>query len=265
MQVSVFPPGPRLAPFVRRFTVVETRAEATRLLLPEHGLVLGIRYCGSASLVNGPAVTRLADASLTGIVAAGRCMRTAAGSGVVLAAFREAGAARFFVEPLHELFGRTLALEDLVPRVVLDRVQQQVASAPSHARRIAIVEQFLWARLRPRGPDAVTVAAVSAIRRAQGTIRIAQLARQLGISQDPLEKRFRRQIGTSPKHLASMVRLRRVIDGAIGGAVERQRAGVSWSRLAIEAGYFDQSHFIREFRAVTGAAPAAFFRAGDYC
>jgi len=40
---------------------------------------------------------------------------------------------------------------------------------------------------------------------------------------------------------------------------------VSWSRLALAAGYFDQSHFIREFRSVTGEAPERFFRAGGYC
>lgn len=41
--------------------------------------------------------------------------------------------------------------------------------------------------------------------------------------------------------------------------------GASLTRLSAEAGYFDQSHFIREFRAVTGEAPGRFFGNGDHC
>jgi AraC-like DNA-binding protein len=257
MRVTIFAPSERLAPFVRQYNVVETDVEVTRALLPEQGLMLGIRFRGSACVLDGETATRVAGNTLTGIVGAARRMRTAARSGAVFAAFRETGAARFFAEPLHELFGRTLALEDLISRTELQRVQQRIAAAPDHARRVAILEQFLLERIRPDAADSLVDAATSAIRRARGSLRIAQLARELGISQDPLEKRFRRTVGTSPKQLASLVRLRHVIDA--------QRAGASWSRLAISAGYADQSHFIREFRAVTGAPPARFFQSGDYC
>jgi AraC-like DNA-binding protein len=256
MQVTTVVPGPRLAAFVRRFTVIETEVEATRALLPEHGLVLGVRFGGSASLLDGGTATRVADMSLTGIVGTARRMRTSAGGGVVLAMFRETGAARFFAEPLHELFGHTLPLDQLIPRADLARVHGQIAGAADTAQRVAVLEQFLLTRLRPDEPDRLADAAVATIRKANGSIRIAQLARALGISQDPLEKRFRRAVGTSPKQLASLIRLRHVID-------ERKRA--SWSQLAIEAGYFDQSHFIREFRNVTGEAPAQFFQADHYC
>jgi AraC-like DNA-binding protein len=275
MQVTMVAPSARLAPFVRRFTIVETDAEATRMLLPEHGLVLGIRFGGSASLVHADAsATRVADATITGIVGAARRMRTSAGGGVVLAAFRETGAAQFFVEPLHELFGRTLSLDELIPRADLARVRAQIAGARDNAQRIAWLERFLIARVGRGASDPLVDAAVRAIHRARGSLRIAALARELGISQDPLEKRFRRTVGTSPKQLASLIRLRHAIDARmriVGGGenasrgIDARRAGASWSRLAIEAGYFDQSHFIREFRAITGSAPTRFFRDTAYC
>jgi AraC-like DNA-binding protein len=37
------------------------------------------------------------------------------------------------------------------------------------------------------------------------------------------------------------------------------------TRLAVDAGYFDQSHFIREFRAFTGTAPRRFFQSVEHC
>lgn len=266
MQVTVVAPSPALAPFVRRFTIVETSAEATRALLPEHGLVLGVRFGGSASLVVDGVAQRVPDLAVTGILGAARTMQTAAGGGIVLAMFRELGAARFFAEPLHELFGRTLGADALVPRAELARLQQRIASARDHAGRVAIFEQFLLARMRPGEPDPVAAAAVHAIQRSRGTIRIAALARELAITQDPLEKRFRRAVGTSPKHLASLVRLSRVIEAQHRlQAAGRQRCESGWSRLAVAAGYFDHSHFIREFRAVTGVPPGRFFRSGEYC
>ena len=256
MQVTRLAPSARLAPFVRGFTIVETTAAATRALLPERGLVIGFRFRGAAYLRDDRGPQRVANASITGIQGATRHMATAAHSGVVLAMFRPAGAMRFFAAPLHELFGRTRALDELVPRAELACVEDQVAAARDTAERVPHLERFLLARLSPAA-DPVVEAAVAAIGAAHGTIRIAPLARRLGISQDPLEKRFRRAIGASPKQLASLVRLQRVIASP--------PAGASWSERAIAAGYFDQSHFIREFRAMTGQAPTQFFRAGAFC
>jgi AraC-like DNA-binding protein len=256
VQMTVVPPGERLAPFVGAFRLVATSEEATRLLIPEPGLVLAFRYGGSASLVEGSTARPVASAAITGIVGAARRMRTSAGGGVLVVAFRPAGAAQFFAEPLHQLFGNTVALADLVPRRELDRVASRVMAAADARQRVAAVEDFLLARLRPVAPDPVVAAAVREIRETRGALRIGALARRLGISQDPLEKRFRRVAGASPKQLASIVRLRHAIDG--------HRAGKSLTRLAQEAGFFDQSHFNRAFRAFTGQAPGRFLGSAQH-
>jgi methylphosphotriester-DNA--protein-cysteine methyltransferase len=256
MQVTRLAPGARLAPFVRGYAIVETREPATRALLPERGIVIGLRFAGAADLLEDGAARRVANAAITGIQATTRHMQTAAHSGIVLAMLAPAGAQRFFAQPLHELYGRTGALDDLVPRAELARIEARLGEARDHGARIAEVERFLLARLAPEA-DPVVDAAVAAIAAAHGVVRIATLARRLGISQDPLEKRFRRAVGASPKQLAQLIRLQHVIDDPRGGA--------SWSARAVAAGYFDQSHFIREFRAMTGEAPTRFFQPGRFC
>jgi len=257
MQVMRVPPSARLMPFIERFIVVESGEETTRVLLPEPGLILGVRYRGAASLLDGHRATRLSGSAITGIVGAARRMRTHAHSGIVLAQFRPTGAAPFFATPLHELFGATVPLDQLLPRADVQRLADRIASQPDHAHRVAVLEQYLAARLTEAAPDAIAQAAAAAIVGAHGCLRIADLARRLGISQDPLEKRFRRAVGASPKQLASIVRVKH--------AIELGKTGRSWSRVAHDAGYFDQSHFIREFRTITGEAPARFFRAVEYC
>jgi AraC-like DNA-binding protein len=249
-------PSPRLAPFVREFMIVEVREETTRVRLPEAGFVLGVRYRGCASLLADEGVTPLPPATLTAIGSAAQRMRTAANSAIVLAVFHPGGAAQFFSEPLHEFFGTTLSLDLLLRHTDVDRVSTRVMEATNDAQRVAALDALLVARLRQRRPDPVVEAAVRAIRDSHGAVQIRALARQLAISQDPLEKRFRRSVGASPKQLASLLRLRRAIDA--------YRPGMQLTRLAIDAGYFDQSHFNRDMRAVTGDSPGRFLRSGEY-
>jgi AraC-like DNA-binding protein len=88
-------------------------------------------------------------------------------------------------------------------------------------------------------------------------VRIRALAKELGTSQDPLEKRFRRVVGASPKQFAKIVRFLQVVRGFEGGR--------SLTELAHQAGYFDQPHLVRDFRAVTGEAPERFLRTREHC
>jgi AraC-like DNA-binding protein len=264
--MQTFAPGAALAPFVRHYRVVEATEETTRVLIPDGGITLGFRYSGSATLlVNGSALP-MPDATLSGMRDTARRMRTSAGGGIILATFHEGGASAFFADPLHELFGETIALDDVARRVEVDRAASQVAEAKSEAARIAVMEGFLRARLqdlrerrdrRLDSTDSIVAAAVRAIRGAHGAIRIGALAAQLGLGQDRLEKRFRRAVGASPKQLASILRL--------WHAISAYRPGTSLARLSADAGYFDQSHFIREFRSAFGHPPQAFFRAHEYC
>jgi AraC-like DNA-binding protein len=254
---SAHAPSARLAPFVSTIQVMETLAPATRAVLPTPGLVVGFRYAGSATLLERGGERTLGNTGLTGVRTTLRRMRTSAGGGIVVVAFRTLGAARFFDEPLHELFGELVSLADLSARHDLAAVEERLALARSREARVAIVDEYLCRRLREREPDRVVAAAAAAIRARGGQVRIRALAKELGISQDPLEKRFRRGVGASPKQFASIVRFLGVVRG--------YEAGRSLTALAHECGYFDQPHLVRDFRAFTGEAPERFLRAREHC
>jgi AraC-like DNA-binding protein len=258
MLVTHLRPCPELAPFVRTFTVVETREQdATRSLLPDGGMALGIRFGGFARQLDEAPERNLPNATLAGMRASARRMYTSANAGVVLAQFRTGGAAAFFAEPLHGLFGKTAPLDAFVPRSAIERTADRVTCARSHPERVHALEQLLLERLRANSGDRVVSAALEAINGAKGTLRITELARALDLSRDRLEKRFRLAVGSSPKQLASLLRIKH--------AIELHRSGASLTQSALEAGYFDQSHFNREFRLFTGESPSHFFRSTDHC
>ncbi|MGA9526046.1 MAG: helix-turn-helix transcriptional regulator [Myxococcaceae bacterium] len=257
MRVLRFQPSGRLAPYVRDLRVVETDQQAERLLLPDTGVLLALRYGGAAHERLADTSTRVADASLTGLRHTARRMVTSARGGAVIVAFQPGGASAFFREPLHHLYGRTVELEALVARASLTRAMEELQAAKTLEARLAVVHRFLETELHATGDDPLVAEALARVQATRGCLRVDALARSVGLSRDRFEKRFRRVVGTSPRQLASLVRLEHV--------VELSRSAANLTQLALDAGYFDQSHFIREFRAFTGQAPRQFFGAEKWC
>jgi AraC-like DNA-binding protein len=259
VNVTSLQPGEKLAAVIREFTIVETGPdeEATRVLMPDSGVIVGFRFGGSATLLENDQSTQMPGVTLAGLRSTARRMRTSPAGRMILAVFRATGASQFFPQPLHELFGRTAALDDLVRHSAAEETQTRIAEAADHSERAAIFEEFLLGRQIDRGPDPAVLAAVRAIRLAHGALRIHRLARHLGISQNALERRFRRIVGASPKQYASILRLRH--------AVKLHRAGASFTEASIGAGYFDQAHWNRDFKSVTGAPPHDFFNRVEAC
>jgi AraC-like DNA-binding protein len=255
--MTLVEPSAPLARYVRRFTLVEADEETTRVLVPEPGVVLGFRYAGHARLLEPGGSTRLPDFVVTGLRPSARRICTSAGGGIVVAIFREAGAAAFLDLPWHELFGASVGLDAFVRGSELSRLGQELAAAAEARARVSVVERFLLARLRPQAPDRLVRAAVEALRGSGGSLRVSELARELGIGVDRLEKRFRQAVGASPKQLGSLYRLLR--------AIELHRSGLSLTQSALEAGYADQSHFIRGFRAAMGEPPRRFLESTAHC
>lgn len=257
MRVTVFEPSARLRPYVRSMSVVETDEAEASAVLPQPGLLLGVRYAGSAELLTVEGARPIPNSSLVGVRNTLRRLYTSAKGGIVVAAFTELGAAQFFDEPLHEFFGQMVALESVWARAELAALEERLAEARSNVARVRVLEEALWGRRKAGAPDPLVSAALRVIKHQNGQLRIDALAKELGISQDPLEKRFRRAVGASPKQLAKLFRFLSVVGG--------YAAGRTLTELAHDAGYYDQSHLIREFRAVTGEPPERFLKAQAHC
>src|SRR6266542_1706273 len=126
-----------------------------------------------------------------------------------------------------------------------------VTGAADKVRRVQLIEDFLIARAPNTRPDPLVSAAVSWIEETRAMARIEELARRVGLSQSALERRFRRVVGASPKKFASIVRLRHVL--------HLRSMGADFFSIAHAAGYYDQSHFIKDFKRFSGFAPESFF------
>jgi AraC-like DNA-binding protein len=252
MKFQTYQPCEILAPYIRFLAISESPEYQTYKVLPDTSLVMGIQYKGRLSYVSNDKETLLSTAGITGLMDSHRIFKNAAGTGTVLVYFKETGAAAFFEEPLHELFSKSLSLDHFINKSILDVLEDRLSSAESDRQKIDIVENFLISRLRILPKDQLVLSALEFIYQSKGTIRIHELAEKLNISQSPLEKRFRKVVGASPKKFASLVRLNTL--------VKSPQNIKNLTEKGYEAGYFDQSHFIRDFKKFTGETPETFFQ-----
>ena len=115
-----------------------------------------------------------------------------------------------------------------------------------------MIESFLLINLTKKDGQELITITVEIIKKHACDIKIMVLAEQLYISQSQLEKRFRKIVGASPKKFASIVRLTNVLDSAPNCD--------SMTKLGLQAGYFDQAHFIKDFKSFTGITPERYFK-----
>lgn len=250
MTVQQYIPSARLSPFIKSFLFIESDSDKGRenIVLPDTSMVLALRYKGNISTSGA---TRLPTAVLSGIRESSRSIHYEKGTGNLIINFQPGAAPAFFHEPLHELFDQSLPAGDLKNGTGLTLLTEHLAETPERNRQLALVERALIAKLLKERTDPLISAAVASIRSANGNLRIIDLSKQLYISRDALEKRFRKETGTTAKHFSSILRLRQAIDS--------HTPDKSLTDTALTAGYYDQAHFIREFRAFTGQPPKQFF------
>jgi AraC-like DNA-binding protein len=253
MKFEMHLPCDSLKPFIRYLAISENPDESSYKVLPDTGVVIGFQYKGKLSVLNSDQAIPLASSGLTGLNDSFRIFKNSADIGTVLVFFKEAGAAAFFSQPIHELFRESVSLDNFMLQSELLILEERLSEATTDLNRIAVVEQFLISKMAPVQPDKLVLTALSIIHKHKGNIRISDLASQLNISQSPLEKRFRKAVGASPKKFASILRFKYILQEKQGLTTE------TLTNLAYRAGFYDQAHFIKEFRNFTGEAPEAFF------
>lgn len=161
------------------------------------------------------------------------------------------GQGRHFVAvPARALTDHHAPAEDVVG-FSLDRIAERAASETVFSELDAVVGAWV-AKWLPR-PNKIDIA-VRAIEALPASARIAQVAKNLGVSRRQLERLFLEHVGVSPKQYAMFERCRRALRSLSG------RSRTSLADAALVAGYADQSHMTREMVHLTGETPARLWR-----
>ncbi|MGY1806837.1 DUF6597 domain-containing transcriptional factor [Blastococcus sp. SYSU D00669] len=237
-------PSPRLAAFVSYLWTVEWALPPGRThrqrVLPNPSVHLSFEP--DRARVTGPLRRSDSGYELTG---RGR---------VVGVRFRPGGARPWLPGPVSALTDTEVPVGTMAD-LDADAVRAQVAAAPSAAAAAGIVDAVL-APLCPEPDPAVDRAdGLVALVDAQPAIRrVEDLAARLATTPRSLQRFCAEWIGVGPKELVRWARLHEAAGRAAAGPVD-------WAALAVELGYADQAHLVRDFTRVVGEPPARYARA----
>ena len=167
--------------------------------------------------------------------------------------FKPGGAFPFFNLPAAELQNTHVSLQTLWGTVAAD-LRDRLIEAQTARLKYRILEQYLLARAGhslKRHP-AVSFA-LREFQRPSDLPAVSDVTEQVGLSTRHFIQIFKNEVGLTPKLFCRIQRFQRVIH-----RIERL-AQVDWTEVALEFGYFDQAHFIHDFKDFCGLNPTTYF------
>jgi AraC-like DNA-binding protein len=185
----------------------------------------------------------------------GKFTRQLEGQGRVFGVkFRPGAFYPFFKSPVSKLTNHSLPLEDVFG-LSGAKVEQDILAVDDDNANIETMVVFLRKGLPE--PDQTVQELnnmIDCIIQNRSLTSVNQLTKRFGMSKRTIQRLFNRYVGVSPKWVIQRYRLHEVADELDSGAVS------DWSAFALNLGYSDQAHFIKDFKAVIGQTPAQYAR-----
>ncbi len=172
--------------------------------------------------------------------------------GGVMVRLRPEAAARVTGGAMHQFHDTAYSIDDVFRSAEVSLLDERLAEAADPAGRVAAVQAFLLRHLRDDDRQSVAHHAALLLRR-DPSLSVRRLASQLEVSERHLSRCFYNEIGIPPKQFARIARIGKVVASARGDDTD-------WSDVAVSCGFSDQAHMIKDFNAMVGRPPDAFFR-----
>ena len=258
MRFRSYKVGRPLSDFVENFWLCEgyTSPHRRERILPNGTFGLVFNLCDGGLRIyraqHPDRCTRLPGAVVAGPYGSYFVTDRAAEASVMAVQFKPGGAFPFLGLAANELLDTHVSLQDIWGRGALE-IRERVSAERTAARRLHILQDALLSRLvrRPECHPAV-LSALDYIRRHPSRAVVGKLARDGGLSNRRFIDVFNFAVGVKPKLFVRIQRFQRVLQQV------HHLPSADWAQLALQQGYFDQSHLIRDFVAFSGISPSDY-------
>jgi AraC-like DNA-binding protein len=168
--------------------------------------------------------------------------------------FRPGAYYPFVRSPVCAITDRSIRIADVFGDAGLD-LEAAVRAHDDEAQWIACAEQFLRSRL-PDQDETIDLInrIIDRIIADRTILKVDTLVEQFSLGKRTLQRIFSEYVGVSPKWVIMRYRLQEAADQLARHEI------VSWTQMALDLGYFDQAHFIKDFKMIVGRTPAEYAR-----
>ena len=174
-------------------------------------------------------------------------------TGIFSVRFHPEGFMPFITIPLKEMDNKAISLEKLFGKEGRE-IEQEILGTKTTSGKIKHIETFLMKRLADTVTiDRIVKSTVEVILTANGQLSIDELSKKTSINRRQLERKFSSAIGLSPKQLSKTIRLQATLKMLLSNQF------TNLTELAYQNEYYDQAHFIKDFKEFTGVTPKEFY------
>ena len=143
---------------------------------------------------------------------------------------------------------------DIIFKDSTNQLLKEVTHQSSTNKRIDVLEKYLLNSIKNKPNDRLD-RACSFILQQNGNARVIDISKQLGVSPRTIRNDFIHNIGCAPKHLCRIIRFHSILDKILYNLSQNKSLDIAY-----ENGYFDQAHFINDFKYFSGYTPKQFFK-----
>ena len=166
--------------------------------------------------------------------------------------FKPGGAYPFLGLPSCELHNQSVALEDLWGQASA-HLRERLLEAATPEEKLRVLEACLLEQLlKPTEPHPAVGFAVRQLCGPMRSAPVSRMADELGFSQRRFIQLFSNEVGLTPKLFSRVSRFQRIIRTA------HAVGEINWAEMALDCGYYDQAHFIHDFRSFAGITPSEY-------
>jgi len=253
----IFEPNFELTEFIKRYWTLDGEKENTPIkntIVPDGTMKLIFHY-GETYKHHSQSgeITILPKCFLIGQLTKPYVIEPIGITGSFVVQFKPNGFLPFTTIPIKEMENTAIPLDKLFGENG-KKLSEQILNANSTSERIQIIEIFLLGELsNKRTFDSIVKSTVETIFNANGKFSVNEFSKSKNINRRQLSRKFSSTIGLSPKQLAKTIRIQTTLKALLNEEHTRL------TDLAYENEYFDQAHFIKDFKEFTGLTPKEFY------
>jgi AraC-like DNA-binding protein len=257
MKPAIFEPSSELAEFVKCYWTLESEKENTPVkntIVPDGTMKLIFHYGDTYRhhSQNGDSII-LPKCFLIGQLTQPYVVEPLGVTGSFVVRFQPEGFLPFTTLSIKEMENTAVPLDKLFGKEGI-AIGEKILNANSTAERIAVIEAFLVNQLTNRKTiDKVVKSTVETILSADGQFSVNEFSKINQVNRRQLTRKFSTVIGLSPKQLSKTIRIQATLKSLLNQKV------TSLTDLAYENDFFDQAHFIKDFKEFTGLTPKEFY------